>query len=332
MNKKPDDIIIQRVLNNRGTTQEAKDVVAWFETEEGQQWLSVAIEKDAMEIDRGRIGTINTPSVDAVLDRINRRIRQRRVKFYFGLAAAVVVPCFLMIGMWMYLNNRVGGLILSDDEMEIVEALPAKKKEIFFQDGSYVILNSASRIVYPHRFGLSERRVQLFGEAYFNIKSNSLRPFIVELEDKSNLTVLGTTFNVEAYSNSDIVKVELIEGALRFQSIKGSYQMRPNDRLIYSKENKSVNIIHGVSDIENSVSWRDDILMFKDTPLREVLSKLERGYGTKFIITSNTLKSYTFTMRVDLNDSLSDILKDIESISDLKFEKAEKEEGYIVKR
>lgn len=327
---RPNDIVIQRVLNNKGTIQEAKEVAVWFGTVQGQAWLKDAIDKDALEIDSEIISSVDIPSAEMVLKHIYSKIRARKLRYVSFAVAAVLIPCAIIIGAMYYIDERVGGVFSNDDNLEFVAAAPTKKKEIYFQDGSFVMLNSASSIEYPHRFGLSQRRVKLFGEAYFNIKPNSLRPFIVELEDKSFITVLGTSFNVEAYSNSDVVKVELLEGSLQFQSIKGKYQMEPLDRLIYNKLSKAVIISHNVHNISNSILWRDDLLVFNDIDLEELLNKIERAYDVEFIVEESSLYKYKFTMNVNLKEPLNVILQDIENISKLRFNKLEENNKYIV--
>lgn len=326
---KPSDIVIKRVLNNKGSIKEAKEVATWFATPEGEEWLSSSIDMDAMAIDKGMMEMEDLLSVNFILNRIHKRIYKRKLRMSAIMVSAIMIPCFLMLGVCLFLNNRIGGVFLSDNGLETVEVPAAKKKEIVFQDGSYVVLNSLSTLVYPHRFGLSERKVELLGEAYFDIKSNALRPFIVEFEDKSSVKVLGTCFNIEAYEDSEFIKIDLLDGELEFNSAVGSYDIISLDRLIYNKKTKSVDITHNVSNISNSVSWKEDMLIFDDTKLIDLLSKLEKSYNVRFKIENNVIKSYTFTMNANLSAPLETILSDIESISKLKFEK--REEGlYIV--
>ena len=110
-------------------------------------------------------------------------------------AAAVFIPIALIIGLFIRINSQVD--LLADDGYDEVYVPNGERMQVLFQDGSKVHLNSGSRIRYPKKFGLSERKVYLEGEAWFEVAKNKNRPFIVDLS-YMDIKVLGTTFDVKA--------------------------------------------------------------------------------------------------------------------------------------
>ena len=107
-----------------------------------------------------------------------------------------------MLGVALRLDRQVGG-IFSDAEYGEFVVDRGRRTQCLFQDGTVAHLNSESKIHYPVKFGLFERRIRLEGEAYFEVTHNPRRPFVVEFEG-GEIQVLGTSFNVNAYRDDDI--------------------------------------------------------------------------------------------------------------------------------
>lgn len=318
---------IYRVINNQGTEEEAKKVAAWLATSEGQEWLSEAIIRDADLIDRDIIPLLEDIPTDEMLRIIIRRINRRRHRRIFFTCAAALVPCFLIVAMWLNLNNKIGGALLADTDIETVTVERGKKKDIVFQDGSSITLNSCSSIKYPHRFGLSERRIILEGEAFFDIESNSLRPFIVEMHNSTEVKVLGTQFCISAYDDSEVIDITLINGSIEFSDPSQTVTLAPNEHLNYNKRTKEVSVVQ-LYDSSKKLLWMKNILSFRDTPLSDVLSTLGRHYDVTFHISNEDLKNYSYSLNVRSDEPIENILKDIESISAIRFEQQGKH--YIV--
>ena len=291
---------IFRVINNRGTAEEAKRVAAWLATSEGQEWLAGAIIQDADLIDRNILPLLEDIPTEEMIRIILRNISRRRHRRIIFTCAAALIPCLVLVGMWLNINKKIGGVLLADENIETVVVEKGKKKEIVFQDGSSITLNSCSSLRYPHRFGLSERRVQLDGEAFFNIESNNLRPFIVEINKNAEIQVLGTQFNVSAYEDSDDIDITLINGCIQFSD-----------------------------ELNQNLLWMENILLFRDAPLMDVLSTLERNYNVTFHISNEAVKSYSYSLKAKSDEPIERILEDMENISNISFEKQGKH--YIVK-
>lgn len=319
---------IFRVINNRGTAEEAKRVAAWLATSEGQEWLAGAIIQDADLIDRNILPLLEDIPTEEMIRIILRNISRRKHRRIIFTCAAALIPCLVLVGMWLNINKKIGGVLLADENIETVVVEKGKKKEIVFQDGSSIILNSCSSLRYPHRFGLSERRVQLDGEAFFNIESNNLRPFIVEINKNAEIQVLGTQFNVSAYEDSDDIDITLINGCIQFSDELQTITLNPNECLNYDKNTKEISV-RQIGDANQNLLWMENILLFRDAPLMDVLSTLERNYNVTFHISNEAVKSYSYSLKAKSDEPIERILEDMENISNISFEKQGKH--YIVK-
>ncbi|HJD92919.1 MULTISPECIES: FecR family protein [Bacteroides] len=190
------------------------------------------------------------------------------------------------------------------------------KGVIGLPDGSKVWLNSGSSLSYKEDFLAENREVSLDGEAYFEVEKNKAKPFVVKTANV-NVEVLGTKFDVQNYLDSDEVKVTLIEGSVKIASDRKDYILKPNEKYVLSKSNKAekVEMANGMA----SRIWINQRISFEKKLLKDIIPYLESWYGVEFIYNSSFENNthLTFTIR---EDTLNDILKSIEYISNIEFE------------
>ncbi len=315
--KRPTDIAIRRVLNETATQKDAVEVAAWLATDEGQAWLSGEMDADADKFAKGTVPLLEGIQTEELLRRIDRiidRVRRRRLLFR---AAAILLPCALILGMWFNMNSRLGGMLFSTPEMEQTASLRGERREIIFQDGSKVFLNAGTTISYPQHFGLAERRVVLNGEAYFEVAPNARRPFVVEI-GRAAVKVLGTSFNVKAYDTEPKVDVVLIEGKVEFSDGMQQFMMAPSQRLVFDKAGGTVEIFDD-QHAAHSALWRKNTLAFRDAPLQEVIATLERWYDVQFEVRDDAAYKSTFSLQTP-QLPLPELLGEMQNISDVRFE------------
>ncbi|MCL2561931.1 MAG: FecR domain-containing protein [Rikenellaceae bacterium] len=155
---------------------------------------------------------------------------------------------------------------------------------IALEDGTHVWLNADSKLHFPAVFGKTERRVILEGEGYFDVKSDSQRPFIVETANQQ-LTILGTQFNLSAYPDEQKTLTTLVEGSV-FLSVTGGGSttvLKPGQQAVLSPEGLIVNEVN-TRDIS---IWRDGVFKFDGCTLSEVFIKLSRWYDFDYTLDSN---------------------------------------------
>ena len=295
---RPSEELLHKTLENRATAAEAASVAEWLATDSGQAWASRYIGRD---FDRQEsCGDYEREEVasERIFARIKTALtRSRRRRILFRVAA-VVIPVALVLGVALRLDRQVGG-IFSDAEYGEFVVDRGRRTQCLFQDGTVAHLNSESKIHYPVKFGLFERRIRLEGEAYFEVTHNPRRPFVVEFEG-GEIQVLGTSFNVKAYRDDDIVAVTLDEGR--------------------SGEGR---IVRGADAMRYSI-WKDDVISFRDTPLAEVLETLSRWYDVRFETDGQPDRPISYTFATD-NTLLDNVLREMELISPVRFERTKTE-------
>jgi len=150
--------------------------------------------------------------------------------------------------------------------------------QLQLQDGTIVWLNAASRLRFPVSFNGSARRVELEGEAYFEVAKNTGKPFVVQLK-RQQITVLGTHFNVMAYGDERILKTTLLEGSLRVSNNNAAVLLKPGEMAVLNgSEQLAVN--HDV-DTGEEIAWKDNLFNFRDVGIEEVMRQAARWYNIR---------------------------------------------------
>ncbi len=312
-----DKNIINRVIAESASREEAVEMVDWFSsTVEGQQCLSDMLDRDAylMENDPD-LGKSFTPlQSDLLYKRIDRNIYQNRFRKNLFKVAAVLLPILLLSGLSFYLNRQTD--LFSGTTYSEVYVPKGEDARIFFQDGTEVFLNADTKIRYPNRFGLRKREIYLEGEAYFNVASNRSRPFVVHAQH-TQTEVVGTSFNVRAYGNSNTIEVVLDEGRTAFHVHQNSYPMLPGQKIEYDKSTGRITLRNLINP-SNASLWKKNVLHFYDTPLAEVIKELERRFDVQFHVQDAAALNYSYTLTTK-QPGIENVLKELQKISPVKF-------------
>jgi len=186
-------------------------------------------------------------------------------------------------------------------------------------DGSTVIVSHGSKLNYPSSFdGLSNREVYLDGQAYFDVKHNSLKPFIIHT-GKLKTTVLGTAFEINAWSDEPDVRVTVSRGKVKVedQNNRTISVITPNQQITYDKTNK--NIIQKVVNVPEYLEWKDHDLLLSNVTISEAAELLEKRFQVKILIADEQIKSKRFTTTVLKGERIEQILNSIAEFNDAKF-------------
>lgn len=229
------------------------------------------------------------------LAKVKKRMQVRQVTAWEWVQRVAAVLCLpLILTVWIqYINKEQLGSQLVE-----VKTNPGMTTSVVLSDSTVVYLNSCSSLRYPLFFTGDTREVTLTGEAFFEVAKDRDKKFIVSAPHHTQIEVLGTHFNIEAYEDEDNISTTLLEGSVcfLFGTGKGNVRkirMRPGQKLIYqaSKEKMQLYATSGVSE----TAWKDGELSFQDLPLGEVLRMLEKRFHVEFIVTDKKLNEYTFT-------------------------------------
>lgn len=326
---RPTDKQIEEVLAGIASPEDAKYVAEWFATEEGSDYLEAAMTQDS-ELIKNEFADLyvdhDIPS-KKILEQIRKNIRIKKLKRVCFRVAAVLIPVVLIVGLYIQLNSKVD--LFGTSEYEEVVVDKGERIQIMFQDGTKVYINSDSKLRYPKKFALNTREVYLEGEAYFVVAKNKNRPFIVNLSGPA-IHVLGTSFNVQDYPENKDIVVCLDEGNINLTlPTEKKYPVQPGERLVYNKDNQQCTISK-MHDMQRLSMWKQNVIVFKDTPLPEVIKILNRWYNVEFKVEDENVLKYVYTLTSD-NTLLEKVLMDLEKIAPVKFEYNEDKKEVIVK-
>ena len=181
--------------------------------------------------------------------------------------------------------------------------------QVMLADGSMVWLNTASSLKYPTAFSGNERRIELTGEAYFDVKHDAARPFFVNTKNVT-VNVLGTSFNVSAYEDDEQSNIVLVKGSVALTA-KGNSgiitkQLTPSNMASFSNGANSIAVT--AVNTDEYVSWKEGYLIFRQAPLDRIVKRVSRYYDA-YIDTKNlTHSDETFSGRLDLQKSIDDVM------------------------
>lgn len=188
--------------------------------------------------------------------------------------------------------------------------------QVKLPDGTLIWLNAASSLKYPVSFAkLKSRRVELSGEAYFEVAKDKRLPFVVE-SGGQQVQVLGTHFNVNAYADEPGTSTTLLEGSIKILAAGATVVVKPGQQADF--KDGRINIAEVNPDM--AVDWKNGKFRFKNEPLASILRKISRWYDVEIDDQLDPKNMPTFTGSVSRLDHVSAVLKMLEETSDVKFQ------------
>lgn len=283
-------------------------------------------EEDAFMLHLHRMTELNIPFEDEPAEIPAIPVfKARKKRWYWAAAAAIVIVAagnLFVFGKFLW-NHDKSAESLAGKEVNEISTRPGSKSKIQLPDGSVVMLNSGSKLIYNKDYGIDNREVTLVGEGFFDVKKNKEKPFIINTAN-INIKVLGTVFNVKAYPEDKKTETSLIRG-----SIEVTIKNRPNDKIILSPSEKLVvenglvpdkkvrqkndgelvaapaglNTLMAInklkySPVDSSVAetlWIENKLVFRDESFEELAMRMQRWYDVSISITDEKLAEKRLT-------------------------------------
>ncbi|WP_163715676.1 FecR family protein [Mangrovibacterium lignilyticum] len=185
-------------------------------------------------------------------------------------------------------------------------------------DGTHVWMNSESSIRYPIKFGENERRVEIQGQAFFEVAHNEEKPFLV-WSGNQQIQVLGTQFDLKAYQNDETITTTLVRGSVRIR-LKNDPEVQetlaPNEQCTFNKTDNSLN--KRVVETLPFVSWRNGRLVFENEELGEIMKTLGRWYDFDVVFASEKTKHIRFTGTLKRYDKIDKVLNKIAKTNEIR--------------
>jgi ferric-dicitrate binding protein FerR (iron transport regulator) len=180
---------------------------------------------------------------------------------------------------------------------------------LILPDGSKVWLNAASSIRYPTAFTGKDRLVEVSGEAYFEVEKDAQQPFVVALPQDNRIEVLGTSFNVNAYTDEPVMQTTLLEGAVRVSNISGSAVLSPGQQAVVAG-NSNIRVIQARNPAQ-AVAWKDGLFNFEGASLDDVMRQLARWYDIS-VVYENGVPDIAFGGKIGRDLTLAGVLNILE--------------------
>lgn len=217
------------------------------------------------------------------------------------------------------LSYNGAGSATGEPEYNTMQTPKGRQFNLRLPDGTMVWLNAASSLRYPVVFSGKERRVEIKGEAYFEVTQNQQQPFIVSVNDRAEVEVLGTSFNVNAYDNESSIRTALLEGSVRVSGNttkpgKSAVVLKPGQQ---ARVTGSENISVEKADTDKVLAWKNGAFNFNGSSLDEIMRQLERWYDIEVEYESG-IPDIRLGGELSRDVSLTDLLKGLKE-SELHF-------------
>jgi ferric-dicitrate binding protein FerR (iron transport regulator) len=184
------------------------------------------------------------------------------------------------------------------------------KYQLVLSDGTVVWLNASSSLRFPNVFNGTDRNVELKGEGFFDVSKNAKKPFKVKLEEGAEIEVFGTSFNIKAYQDEQMVRATLIEGKIGL-SIKGmNRNLVAGQQARIMKGQSAITVVDGV-EMDEVVGWKNDLFVFKSLDIQSIMRQISRWYDVE-VVYAGELSKETFSGVVSAKSNLSQVLKILE--------------------
>lgn len=343
--------IIVKVLSDKASLEEAELLKNWIE-EDANHRIYYNQMKSAWQLSSSLhpFTRFNAETAwqkaKAIIAEENEASTATRFNFAFIVRlAAILIFAFILGGAATYIGfqKAIKSGQTAQNSVNKICAPLGSKSELVLPDGSKVWLNAGSKLTYSQNFNAVNREVNLEGEAFFKVKTNPEKPFIVKTSEMS-VRALGTSFNVKAYPDEATITTTLVEGVVKIEGTdktlkKFNVSLKPNQKLVYLKKSftenvdinkaeprkqpmptfiedklKTATIPIGIdSHVETTLytSWKDDKWIVEREELDQLSVKLERRYNVTFLFKSDGLKKYRITgiIRKETLEQVLDLLK-----------------------
>ncbi len=320
-------------LSGRLSVKEEEEVEQWIEFSEENRKIIEDIFIASNITDRLlMMKSIDEKESLSKLDNIIiRKQKKRKLRRFLTVlqrtAAILFIPALILAALW-YPRQETGGLSYVE-----IKANRGTTSSFILPDSTKVWLNAGSKIQYPSYFSSNNRTVILEGEALFTVKEDTDKPFIVISDTAYSVEVLGTIFNISAYTEDDHIETTLINGRVKVKyhpagKKQSDLLLKPNEKAIYSKKDGHMEVkeIDGLS----VAGWKYGQLTFNNHPMSHVTKILSRHYGIEFRILDQQVLNSAITGTFK-NEQLPQVLKYIELATGIKYRMIEQEKCQSVK-
>lgn len=244
----------------------------------------------------------------------------RVIKYYpvikeFVKIAAIVT--LVLLGAMRFHSKEIEKIAHTEN---VITVPPGQRVNLKLPDSTTVWLNAGSKFTYPAYFTNDTREVELEGEAFFEVSENKKKPFIVRTA-LCDVEVLGTSFNVEAYTSKGIFSAALLTG-----SIKITERLAQDNHSLILKPGRQVRMKYGkleespITDFEY-YRWQEGLICFRDMQFTELMQRFEKCYDVQIVIQNPDVSDIRFNGKFRISDGIDNALRILQRDARYNYEK-----------
>ena len=300
--------LLYKFFNGKTTFEEEVHIKTWMESSENnkQEFFRERKLFDTLLLTEETIHPVEK-------SKQNSRPHHIWLKEILKIASVILIT---LASSFLIQNHQKAGQPIA---MQTISVPAGQYISLNLPDGTAVWLNSRSTLRYPVNFNKTERKIELDGEAYFEVAKNKEIPFIVKTQ-KHDVEVLGTKFNIEAYSEKNNFITTLMEGKVQvynFKTPESRITLSPNTKAVYENEKLTV---HHVDDY-TTYRWREGLICFKKASFTSIMESFEKYYGVKININNNKVNNYNYTGKFRQTDGVDYALRVLQRDISFKYKK-----------
>ncbi|MCK9304248.1 MAG: FecR family protein [Bacteroidales bacterium] len=313
--------VLNRYFSGKATSAEVDEVLNWIDENEENAKI-FASKKTSWVFDN----LPETKASDRVYDEFKRRKRPGTNRELFIRVAAIMLIPISILSVIQYI------VYFRDEKKEPIEKIeiPAQyesmatytihsgvKGMVVLPDSSTVWLNSCSNLKCPSKFDSTGRVVELTGEGYFKVRHNPEWPLYIKTSKGIVVKVTGTEFNLSTYEDDNELKLTLVSGAVTLvrESDNRVFNVKQHEEIIIPDDDR-LSDRKISANLPLNTSWKEGTLVFENTPMGEVIKKIERWYGVSVTIDSPAISEFNITANFK-SESVSQVFELLQITSNI---------------
>lgn len=302
--------ILHRYIAGEATQEEKEDIARWLDADKKNMKEFLA-QRKLYDISIWQQEPAPAAKGDSPL--ANKRRTLRSIVIEFSKIAAIFIIAFSVLYSFFINKEDVDPV-----SMQTIFVPAGQRAELTLTDGTKVWLNAKTTFTFPNKFTANNRHVILDGEGYFDVTKNPDKPFIVNTAHY-DIKVLGTEFNVTAYSVSSVFETSLLKGAVEVFSPAKNVKVSLQPHMRTYEENgilKKDTIKH-----KNYFLWKEGLICFYDEPVDKMIEKLQLYYDVKIDVQNKSLLKNRYSGKFRTKDGVEHVLKVLQLNNKFSYEK-----------
>lgn len=317
--KELDDIerLIIASLDQTASDEELTELYAWLKTSKKNQANYYQI-KDTWEA----TSKFHVPDTKKAWRQLNKQLKRNENQSGWLIELVKVAAVALLVAIASYVIFEWSPEQKDASSVAKVIVPNGSQSTVILADGTSVKLNAGSELIYPSQFDAEVRQVELKGEGYFKVKHDASHPFIVSA-GQLDVQVLGTEFNVMAYSDEDCIETTLVEGSVAINKKGADKQhsiiLTPGQKAVLKDGELAVL----QANLELETTWTQNGFYFQSTSFEELVRRLERWYDVEIVLNESDFEDLTFTGKFKNKETIWQVLDVIQMTTPISYQSKE---------